>query len=293
MRSSLTVRGSIRTGHGLVTSGLDQVVVGDLSPETDWKPALAGVDLVVHTAARVHRLHEDAPDPVAEYRRVNAAGTLNLARQAKEAGVRRFIFLSSIKVNGETTRQDRPFTANDFPAPLDAYGIAKYEAEQDLRDLAQETGLEVVIIRPVLVYGPGVKANFLTLLRWIRSGVPLPLAAIRNQRSFVAVDNLVDLVMTCLEHPAAANQTFLVSDGEDLSTPELCRRAAAVMEVRANLFPVPAPVLRSAGRMLGRQAVVRRLCDSLQVDIAKTRHLLSWTPPVTVDAALRKTVRDL
>jgi nucleoside-diphosphate-sugar epimerase len=206
--------------------------------------------------------------------------------------VRRLVFLSSIKVNGEATAPGRPFTAADAPAPADPYGISKREAEDALRALARETGLEVVMIRPVLVYGPGVKGNFLSMLRWLHRGVPLPLGAVRNRRSLVALDNLVDLIRVTLRHPAAANETFLVSDGVDLSTTELLRRAAAALGRKARLLPVPAAARRLPARLLGKDAVADRLVGSLTVDITRTRERLGWTPPVAVDAALEQTARD-
>lgn len=251
--------------------------------------ALEGVDAVIHSAARVHVMSDQASDPLAEFRKVNVAGTLNFARQAAEAGVRRFIFLSSVKVNGEGTPVGVPYRADTPAAPVDSYGVSKMEAEQGLRELAAETGMEVVIIRPTLVYGPGVKANFLNMMRWLHKGVPLPFGAIHNRRSLVALDNLVDLIVTCIEHPAAANQTFLVSDGEDLSTTDLLRRMGAALGIPARLLPVPSWLLEVGAAMLGKQALAHRLCGSLQVDINKTRELLGWSPPVSVDAALRCT----
>jgi nucleoside-diphosphate-sugar epimerase len=212
-----------------------------------------------------------------------------LAEAAAAAGVRRFIFISSIKVNGEATLPGAPYTAEAQPAPADPYGISKLEAEQGLRALAADTGLEVVIIRPPLVYGPGVKANFLSMMRWLHKGVPLPFGAIHNRRSLVALDNLVDLLVTCIDHPGAANQTFLVSDGEDLSTSELLRRMGFALGRPARLLPIPSRLLDVAAAMLGKTALAQRLCGSLQVDIGKTRELLNWSPPVGVDEALRKT----
>ena len=202
--------------------------------------------------------------------------------------MRRFVFVSSIKVNGEATPTGSSFTADDLPAPLDAYGISKMEAEQGLREIASQTGMQVVIVRPPLVYGPGVKANFAAMMRWLQRGVPLPLGAIHNQRSLVALDNLVDLLVTCLTHPAAANQTFLVSDGEDVSTTELLRRMGQAMGKPARLLPVPASWLQLAATLVGKRAVAQRLCGSLQVDIEKTRQLLGWSPPLTLDQGLKK-----
>lgn len=263
-------------------------VMGDLEPSTDWSLALEDVSTLVHCAARVHVMADTATDPLAEFRRVNVQGTLNLARQAAAAGVRRFVFVSSIKVNGEATLPGQPFTADHIPAPLDAYGISKMEAEQGLRQIATQTGMEVVIIRPPLVYGPGVKANFAALMRAVKKGWPLPLGAIHNQRSLVALSNLVDLIVTCITHPQAANQTFLVSDGQDLSTTELVRGMAKAAGVPARLLPVPVWALQVGAAMLGRGDAAQRLCGNLQVDISKARQLLGWVPPVAVDEGLSR-----
>ena len=269
--------------------GVRQVQVGDLLPTSDWGLALQGVEAMVHCAARVHVMKDDAKDPIQAYREVNVKGTLKLASQAAQAGVRRFVFVSSIKVNGEFTEVGKPFTADDFPAPKDPYGVSKHEAEELLRKIAIETGMEVVIIRPPLVYGPGVKANFESMMRWLARGVPLPPAAVtENRRSLVALDNLVDLIVTCLNHPAAANQTFLVSDGEDLSTAQLLKRMGAAMGHPARLFYLPPVLLRLGASVLNRPGIYQRLCGSLQLDIAKTRQLLGWTPPVSVDEGLRR-----
>lgn len=266
------------------------IVQASLSLDQDWSAAVSEVNVVVHCAARVHIMNDVAVDPLAEFRRVNVAGTLHLARQAAQAGARRFIFLSSIKVNGEHTLPGMPFTAEQPPAPQGAYAISKYEAEDGLRALAQETGMEVVVIRPPLVYGPGVKANFLAMMRWLARGVPLPLGSItENRRSLVALGNLVDLIATCIEHPAAANQVFLVSDGEDLSTTALLQRMASALGRPARLIPLPTAALTLAAGLLGRSGLARRLCDSLQVDIGKTKELLAWSPPLSVDEGLRRT----
>lgn len=289
-----SVRGAVRKNNADgQTAVSDHWVMGEIDEHTQWAPALSGIDSVVHLAARVHLMRDTAADPLAEFRRVNVALTLNLARQAAKAGVRRFVFVSSVKVNGETTVVGQPFTADDAPKPIDAYGISKFEAEQALIQLAAETGLEVVIVRPVLVYGPGVKANFHEMMRWVLKGVPLPLGALDNQRSFAAVDNVVDLIAVCLRHPRAANQVFLVSDGEDLAVSGLLRRTAAALGRPARLLPVPVFLLRMAGRLFGKEPVIQRLCDTLQVDIGKTQRLLGWNPPLSVDEALRKTARQL
>lgn len=295
------VMAALRCSVSDMPKGITPVQVSDLRPEAGWQPAVTGVNAVVHTAGRAHVMREAASDPLAEFRMVNVKGTLNLARQAAAAGVRRFIFLSSVKVNGETTgsRAKRKvarvengragFSENDVPDPQDPYSVSKWEAEKGLMDLAAETGMEVVIIRLPLVYGPGVKANFLNMMRWLYRGVPLPLGSIHNRRSLVAIDNLVDFICVCLNHPAAANQTFLVSDGEDMSTTELLRRMADALHVPARLVPVPQDLLEWGARMLGRENLSQRLCGSLQVDISKARTLLGWRPPVTIETALRRT----
>lgn len=257
-----------------------------------WSQKLASYNpsVVVHLAARAHVMSDSAGDPLGEFRSVNTDGTLNLARQAAAAGVRRFICLSSIKVNGEMTAPDRPFTPNDLAAPQDPYGISKHEAEVGLREIARTTGMQVVIIRPTLVYGEGAKGNFKSLMSLVARGLPLPLASIHNLRSFVGIDNLVDFIITCLEHPAAANETFLVSDGEDLSTPDLIRRMARAMNRPARLLPVPVWALKVGASLLGKGDAVQRLCGNLQVDISKSRTLLVWKPPVSVDEGLRRAV---
>jgi nucleoside-diphosphate-sugar epimerase len=260
----------------------------DMTASTDWSAALNRVQTVVHCAARVHVMADSAADPLAEFRRVNVDGTLNLARQAAASGVARFVFVSSVKVNGEATVPGRAFTERDAPAPQDPYGQSKYEAELGLHQLAANTDMEAVIIRPPLVYGPGVKANFAALMSAVQRGWPLPLGAVHNQRSLVALDNLVDLIVTCVHHPAAANQTFLASDGHDLSTAELVRGMARAAGVSACLWPVPVWVLQVAAGALGKGAAVQRLCGNLQVDISKTRSLLGWVPPVTVAEGLRR-----
>jgi nucleoside-diphosphate-sugar epimerase len=265
----------------------------DLGPDTDWRAALNGVDTVVHLAARVHVMRDALRDPLEEYRRVNTHATTALARQAAAAGVRRFVYVSSVKVNGEETVAGRPFRADDEPRPLDAYGISKLEAEQSLQRLAAETDLEVAIIRPPLVYGPGVRANFDALMRAIQRHVPLPLGALKNRRSLVALDNLVDLIVTCMAHPAAADRIFLVSDGEDLSTSELVRRIGLALGKPARLLPVPAALLRAAATLLGRGDAARRLCGSLQVDISETRTRLGWGPVIDVDEGLRRATAGL
>lgn len=290
-QDDLQLRAAVRRQEVGVPESVTLVQVMDLSGDTDWSRAVEDVEVVVHSAARVHIMEDQAEDPLAEFRAVNVAGTLNLARQAAQAGVRRFVFISSIKVNGEGTAPGNPYTADDTPMPVDPYGISKLEAEQGLQALSQETGMEVVIIRPVLVYGPGVKANFLSMMNWLKKGIPLPLGAINNKRSMVALDNLVDLIVTCIDHPKAANQVFLVSDGEDLSTTELLRRVGRPLGRPARLLPIPTLMLVTAARLVGKAGIGQRLCGSLQVDIGKNRALLDWQPPVAVDEALAKTAR--
>lgn len=266
-------------------------VVGEIDGSTDWSGVLEGVDVLVHLAARVHVMVDRATDPLAEFRRVNRDGTANLARQAAAQGIRRFVFVSSVKVNGESSEPDRPFRADDPPAPSDPYGVSKLEAEQALAEIAGETAMDYVIIRPPLVYGPGVGGNFRSIVRWIRRGLPLPLGAVStNRRSLVSVDNLVDLIRASIARPRAAGQTFLVSDGHDLSTVALLRGIARAMDSKARLISVPQGMLRAAARLAGRTAAADRLLGNLQVDISKTCDVLDWRPPVSVEAGLRAAV---
>ncbi|QGG79077.1 NAD-dependent epimerase/dehydratase family protein [Litorivicinus lipolyticus] len=262
--------------------------VRSIDANTDWSLALTNQQVVIHAAARAHIMKEEALDPLTEYRRVNVDGTLNLARQSAVAGVKRFIFISSIKVNGEQTATETPFTSEDKPAPEDPYGISKSEAEQGLQQLAAETNMEVVIIRPPLVYGAGVKGNFASMIKLVKSGLPLPLGAIHNQRSLVALDNLVDLITTCIDYPAAANQTFLVGDGQDLSTTQLLKGVAKAAGVPSRLIPVPASWIKMSAKLVGKQDMANRLLGNLQVDISKARNLLGWEPPISVEEGLRR-----
>jgi nucleoside-diphosphate-sugar epimerase len=270
----------------------DTVSIGTIDGETDWTKAVAGIKTVIHLAARVHVMKDNAADPLTELHKVNVEGTWNLARQAAEAGVQRFIFISSIKVNGERTPLGQPYTAEDPPKPIDPYGISKLEAEDALWRLADETGMELVIIRPPLIYGPGVKGNFRSMMSILCKGIPLPLGAIHNKRSFVALENLIDLIITCIDHPAAANQVFLAGDGDDLSTTELLQRLGIALGKPANLFPLPVWLLKAGAKLLGKSDMAQRLCDSLQTDISKAGDLLGWHPPVRVDDALKKTAAD-
>lgn len=300
--SSLLKRLVLEGNHNLTASvrkavddfpkSVQQYVVPDLNSAFSWQQAVQGMGVVIHCAARVHVINDPSSNPLYEFRKVNVEATLRLARQAATSGVRRFIFISSIKVNGELTQAGYPYFVDSAPMPVDAYGFSKMEAEQGLRALAAETGMEVVIIRPVLIYGPGVKANFRSMMHWLTKGVPLPLGALDNMRSLVALENLVDLIVTCIDHPAAANQTFLVSDDEDVSTSELLRRMGRALGKPVHLLPVPAWLLTVAATTLGKRDVAQRLCGSLQVDISKTKALLNWVPVISLDAALQQTAND-
>jgi nucleoside-diphosphate-sugar epimerase len=269
------------------------VVLGAIDGFTDWSAALCEVNVVIHLAARVHMMNDTSVDPLAEFRKVNVAGTLNLAQQAAKAGAKRFIFISSVKVNGEHTELGKPFTEVAAANPQDAYAISKFEAEQGLLQIAQQTGMEVVIIRPPLVYGAGVKANFASMMRVVKRGIPLPLGAIYNKRSFVYVENLVSLILCCIDHSAAANQTFLVSDGQDISTTELLRGCADALGVKARLLPIPQRLIEILAVIIGKREVAQRLCGNLQVDISKARTLLDWTPPISLADGLKATAQGM
>lgn len=280
--------------RGVARRASEQVLgLGDMDATTDWSQVLPGCVQVVHLAARVHVMQDASASPLQEYRRVNVQGGLALARQAAAAGVKRFVFISSVKVNGEFSAPGRPFRADDVPAPQDPYGVSKMEAEAGLRALAGQTGMEVVIIRPPLVYGPGVKANFASMVRWLQRGVPLPLGAIHNRRSLVALDNLVDFITVCLHHPAAANQTFMVSDGEDVSTSDLLRRVGKALGKPARLLPIPPYLLKCGASLLGKQETAQRLISFLQVDSAEARHRLGWTPPITLEQGLLQVAQSI
>ena len=284
------VRGSVRS----VANG-NNVAVGDIGSDTSWLLALEGVDTIIHTAARVHVMDETTADSLAAFRSVNVAGTRRLAEQAAQLGVRRLIFISSIKVNGEVSGLGEDcvaFSSFDPPRPQGAYAQSKWEAEQALKDIAIKTGMEVVIIRPPLIYGSGVKANFLSMMCWLYRGVPLPLGSIHNKRSMIALDNLVDLIITCADHPSAANQIFLASDDDDLSTTELLQRMAKALGKAPLLLPVPIWLLKVASMLIGKRDIAQRLVGSLQVDISNTKEVLGWVPPLTVDQAIVETAED-
>lgn len=263
-------------------------VMGEISAVADYAPALADVDVVIHCAAQAHVMNHLVNNGVDIYRDINIDSTLHLARQAITAGVKRFIFISSIKVNGESTIYSQPFTHDCAAAPEDAYGRSKQAAEDGLRQLVANSGMDLVIIRPPLVYGPGVKGNFSSLLAIAKKNLPLPLGAISNQRSMVALANLVHLIITCISHPQAANQTFLVSDDDDISTTQLLEMMTRAAGKSPRLLPVPMRWLRLLGHVTGKQAVIERLCGNLQVDISHTKHTLGWLPPLSVEEGIRR-----
>jgi nucleoside-diphosphate-sugar epimerase len=263
---------------------------GNIDAESDYGPALADGDVVIHSAARAHIMDDKSADPLTAFREVNTIGTINLAKQAAQAGVKRFIFISSIKVNGEHTYRGKPFDADDKPSPEDPYGRSKAEAEEQLKKLSKETGMDVVIIRPPLVYGPGVKANFATMMRLAATGIPLPFGGIKeNRRSLVSLYNLVDLIVTCISHPNAANQTFLVSDDEDLSTAKMLKELSVALGKSGKMLSFPVKFFEVLGKVSGKSAIIVRLCGSLQVDISKTKELLDWQPPVSVKEGFART----
>lgn len=270
----------------------DSDVFFDLGSTFDLIDELQGCEAIIHCAGRAHVMNEFADNPLAEYRKLNTASTLQLAQQAAEAGVKRFIFISSIKVNGESTEPGKPFTPDVERAPHDLYALSKYEAELGLRELADQTGMEMVIIRPPLIYGPGVKANFASLIKLASKGLPLPLGAIHNQRSMVYVGNLIDLIVNCINSPKAANKTFLVSDNDDLSTTQLLSALAKAMGKPSRLIPVPASWLMTVTKLLGKPAIGERLCGNLQLDISETKSCLGWTPPYSVAEGLKQTVSE-
>ncbi len=283
------VKGTVRLlEQAKKLSAIDYIQIRSIDSETDWTTALDQVDTVVHLAARAHVMTETHENSLYEFRRVNTEGTRRLAQMSADAGIKRLIFVSSIKVNGEG--KDTPYTEQDKPFPDGPYAISKWEAEQVLRKISSDTGLEIVIIRPPLVYGPGVKANFLSLFKIVDRGIPLPLRSINNRRSLIYLGNLVDAIVACVSHPDAVGQTYLVSDGEDLSTPELIRRLASALSKPARLIPFPPALLRLVGKIIGRPAEVERLLGSLRIDSSKIRNELGWTPPYTMQQGIKETV---
>lgn len=289
IKRDINVATSSRKKISNLAKEIKQFNTGDLLHSTDWSLALQKVDIVIHTAARVHIMQDNASNPLVAFREVNVEGTLNLATQAARLGIKRFVFLSSIKVNGEVTHK-KAFTPEDDHIPRDPYGLSKYEAEQRLLKIAKETDMEVVIIRPPLVYGPHVKGNFLSMLEWIQKGIPLPFGAINNQRSFVALDNLVDFIIHCSTHPRAANELFLISDNNDISTTELLRHTANIFNKKIRLLPVPVTYMRFIAKLLNKEDTVNRLFGSLQVDSSKSSQLLDWKPIITMNEQLKKMI---
>ena len=287
IRRGLCVRGAVRSPHPL-PAGVEPAIAGPIDGKTDWTDVLKDVDVVIHLAARVHVMHETAGDPLAEFLEVNLHGTANLARQAAQAGVKRLVYVSSIKVNGEST-EAHPFSESDNPNPQDPYAVSKWQAEQALQQIAQETGLEAVIVRPPLIYGPGVKGNFISLLAAVDKGIPLPLASVRNKRSLIYLGNLADALIVCASHPAAAGKTYLVRDGEDVSMPELVRQMAISLEKPARLFPLPVGLLRGLGSLFGKLASVERVVGSLRVNDDLIRKELGWKPRFTLQQGLQAT----
>lgn len=287
-----TVRGTLLPPEkpSALTTGVKATVVQSLGPDTDWSVALEGVDTIIHLAARVHIMQETASDPLSEFRKVNLQGTEQLARQAAQANVNRFVFMSTIGVNGDNSG-DKPYTEGDAPHPHNPYSASKHEAELTLQEITAETGLETVIVRAPLVYGPGNPGNFLSLLRYVSNSVPLPLSSISNKRSLLYVGNLVDALAACATHPVAAGKTYLVSDGEDVSTPDLIRRTASALGVPARLFPFPVSLIKAAGKLAGKSPAVDRLTGSLTVESLKIRQELGWTPPFTMECGLRETAK--
>ena len=282
------VKGVLRTPN-LLHKGFESVAIGQIDSQTNWTESLCNVEVIVHLAARVHVMHDESSNPLEEFRRVNVAGTEHLALSAAANGVKRLVYVSSIKVNGEATCGGERFTESNTPSPQDPYGISKYEAELALRRIAEKTGLEVVIVRPPLVYGAGVKGNFEQMLKVLSRRLPLPLASARNLRSLIYVENLVDALIICATHSAAAGQTYLVSDGEDISTPDLLQRFGEAMGHPARLLPCPLPLLKLAGRMIGKSNQIERLLGSLQIDSGKIRRELNWIPPYSLQQGLQAT----
>lgn len=271
---------------------IETIDVNGLDAVTEWSKALFKQNVVIHLAARAHIMRDEVAESLAEYRKVNVAGSENLARQAAAAGVKRFIYISSVKVLGESTSGEIAFNELTAADPEDAYGQSKYEAEEVLKKIAAETGMELVIIRPPLVYGPGVKANFLSLLKLCQLSLPLPFGLVNNRRSMVYLDNLVDFTIQCIDHPNAANQTFLVSDGQDLSLSNLIRIIRKAINKPAWLLPVPVSLFKLVGKLTGKMALVDRLIGDLQVDSSKAQQLLGWTPPYTIEQGIVETVNE-
>lgn len=290
LNSNFFVRGGVRTcNYSLTSKNIEYVPVGNISQQTNWKSALSDIDCIIHCAGRAHRMNENKNSNM--YRLINTEGTKNLAKQAAEAGVKRLVFLSSIKVNGEFTNEigdKQKFFYNDIPKAKDVYAKSKFEAEKILFEISSTSGLEVVVIRLPLVYGNNVKGNFAQLIQIIKKNIPLPLSKVKNQRSMIGIDNLIDLLICCIDHPEASGKTFLASDGEDLSTPELIKLIASSMGRKANLFPLPIFILKFLGSVFGRSEEIKRLIGSLRIDNSYTKETLNWTPPLTVLEGIRR-----
>lgn len=284
--ASFRLTAAVRRLPAPISDRVRIVPVDDIGPLTDWSQTLSAVNVVIHTAARVHVMKERAHDPLREFRQVNVKGTINLARQAAAAGVRRFIFISSIGVNGRETSLGTSFKPGDSPAPSGPYAISKREAEDALREIAAETGMEVVVIRPPLIYGPGAKGNFHRLLQWLDRGIPLPLGSVNNKRSMVALENVSDLIIRCMYHPSAPNRLFLAADGYDLATPEILRTVAKGLGKQPRLFSLPRSVLHAGAAAVGKRDLYSQLCCSLQIDISQTCEVLQWKPTIRAPEAL-------
>jgi nucleoside-diphosphate-sugar epimerase len=284
---NVEVSGAVRSTDSILPDGVGRFVIPDILNEAYWDTILEGVNVVIHLAARVHVMNDDAFDPLTEFRKVNHDVTLKLATMASDAGVARFIYLSSIGVNGDKSAS--PFSELDEPSPHNDYAVSKYEAEHSLLALGRSTDIEVVIIRPPLVYGPNAPGNFASLIKWVNKSFPMPFGAIYNQRSFVALDNLVSFIIHCIEHPKAANEIFLISDGEDVSTMTLLQKVAKSMDKQARLIPIPISWMTFAAKLIGKEALANRLFGSLQVDSSKAKNLLGWKPVITMDEQLKKT----
>jgi nucleoside-diphosphate-sugar epimerase len=283
------VRGVARTStKGLAEPNFEFVPIDDFSKVANWQTLLANVDTIVHTIARVHIMDDKVINPLDEFRKLNVQATINLAAQAAAKGVKRFVFISSIKVNGESTQDEKPFLETDNTVPSDPYGLSKLEAEQGLLAIAEQTKMEVVIIRPPLIYGPEVKANFANMMRWVKLGVPLPFGNVGNKRSLIALENLIDFIIRCIEHPRAANEIFLISDGQAVSTTELMQKVAKAFGKKERLIPIPVSLMKFTASLLGKQALAIRLFGSLEVDSTKARNLLDWQPVITIDEQLKK-----
>jgi nucleoside-diphosphate-sugar epimerase len=289
-RQGYSVRAATRS-KVIKVEGPEVIVVADIDGDTDWLAALKDVDMVIHLAARVHMMTDYSANPLADFRKVNVDGTKCLAEAAARAGVKRFVYVSSVKVNGEQTTS--PYTELNEPKPQDAYGIAKWEAEQVLHKVTAETSMEVVIVRPPLVYGAGVKGNFAQMIKVLAKGIPLPFASVKNIRSFIYVENLVHALILCATHPGAAGQTYLVSDGQDISTPDLLRKLSSAVGRSAKLLPCPLALIRLAGRLFGKSDQIDKLVGSLQVDSSKIRCELGWQPPFTVAEAVKATMSGM